>query len=401
MRPETRTETDSTLRAAAAAALLLAGLAACGGGSRNRAVEADAVPLSAPPTRLGDEAPGAGDADPGDARSADGAAAGANGAEERVADAASPTSAPSTTGATDTEPPASSEPGDTASGAAPGEVRPTGAVSWPRGVDADGSVTIARVGGQEIALTDMVSKWMLRDPDGVRAILDDLILSQVVKFEAGSLGIELPDGEIDRVVREDIDDLAQQAKRAGAPNLEAFVQARLGVDAQTFVDELGREAAIDLLAPRCVRAWVLASERREFRIIAVEDEAAVREVQSRLDAGEAFADVARALSVDPTKEDGGRMAPVVRSDQPLAQIAFATPVGGVSEPVPDAGGFVLVHVEAAPDTLEGEWPAVGAAVEASLAERPVEDPEYWQWKDAMFARYEIDISPFLELLRSR
>lgn len=396
MRPETQSDSDSTFRAAAAAALLLAGLAACGGGSRNRAVEADAVPLSAPPTRISDDAAGASagatDAAAEGAGDVDGARAGEGSAGSRVADAGAPAGAAAAPDAAAA---------DGAAGPASEEVRPTGAVSWPRGVDGDGSVTIARVGGQDIALTDMVSKWMLRDPDGVRAILDDLILSQVVKFEAGALGIELPEGEIDRVVRGDIDDLAEQAKRAGAPNLERFIQARLGIDAQTFVDELGREAAIDLLAPRCVRAWILASERREFRIIAVEDEAAVREVQSRLDAGEAFADVARALSIDPTKDDGGRMAPVVRSDQPLAQIAFATEIGGVSEPVEDAGGFVLVHVESAPAALEGEWPAVGAAVEASLAERPVEDPEYWQWKDAMFERYEIDISPFLELLRSR
>lgn len=381
MRPEATNQTMTASRAALAAALLLTGLSACGGGARNRTVERDAVPLSEAPTRIGDEV-----ADRGDAAAAaepDGAVADAGAGGNAGADEARGGAAPD----------AAAGPDDA--------LRPTGAVSWPQGVDDGGSVTIARVGGQDIVLTDLVSKWMLRDPGGVRAILDDLILSQVVKFESGLLGIDLPEAEIDRVVQKKIRDVAAEAKEAGAPSPEAYIQARLGIDAETFVNELGMDAAIDLLAARCVRSWMLASERREFRIIAVDDVAAKQEVQARLDAGEPFEDVARALSVDPTKEDGGRMAPVVRGDQPLARIVFAHSVGEVADPVEDATGFVFVYVESAPEPQEGDWLAIGDAVEASLAERPVGDPEYWQWKDAMFERYDIDISPFLSLLERK
>ena len=50
--------------------------------------------------------------------------------------------------------------------------------------------------------------------------------------------------------------------------------------------------------------------------------------------------------------------------------------------------------------MEGSWQDVGSAVEASLRDRPVEDPEYWQWKSAMLEVYEVDMTPFLELMGS-
>ena len=59
--------------------------------------------------------------------------------------------------------------------------------------------------------------------------------------------------------------------------------------------------------------------------------------------------------------------------------------------------IAIMKVEAAPKAFEGRWPEVSERVEQSLAERSVEDPEFWQWKDAMFRRHEIDISAFLRL----
>ena len=56
------------------------------------------------------------------------------------------------------------------------------------------------------------------------------------------------------------------------------------------------------------------------------------------------------------------------------------------------------YPDARPAPVEGDWRAVGGRVEASLAGRGIEDPEYWQWKTAMLARYEVDMTPFLELV---
>ncbi|MEL6428300.1 MAG: peptidylprolyl isomerase [Planctomycetota bacterium] len=282
--------------------------------------------------------------------------------------------------------------------AAAAALRPTGDVNWPSGVDAqDGAVPVASVGGRDILLTDLVSKWMLRDPDGVRAILDDLVLSRIVAMESGALGIELPKGSVEGVVRDRVRVLGERAQAAGAPDLESFVKARLGMEPTDFEQELVQEAAVDLLAPRCVRAWLLGSERREFRVIVVETQAGADEVQARLAAGEDFAALARELSVDPSKSEGGRMPPVVRGDQPLARTAFAANLGEVVGPIEEGEGFVFLVVDETGAPRTGSWTDIGAEVEESLERRGVEDPEFWQWKDAMFRRYEIDVSPFLRL----
>ncbi|MEE2939137.1 MAG: peptidylprolyl isomerase, partial [Planctomycetota bacterium] len=220
---------------------------------------------------------------------------------------------------------------------------------------------------------------------------------RIVTFEAAALEVRLPDGVIADEVARRMAALERTAREVGAPDLEVYVKRRLGLEVATLRAELEREAAVDLLAPRCVRAWLLSSDRREIRAIAVDDRAAADQVQARLSRGDDFEALAREFSKDPSAEEGGRMPPVVRADQSLARTAFAIQVGSVSEPIQDARGFVFVKVVGAPDPLEGDWNAVGALVEADLAERPIEDPEFWQWKDAMYQRYDIDITPFLEL----
>lgn len=271
-------------------------------------------------------------------------------------------------------------------------------VAWPRSVDgAPQATVVASVGGRDIPLTDLFAKWIMRDPVGVRGILDDLILSRIVTFEAAALGIDLPQGEIDAEVRRRLQDLQKAARTAGAPDLETFVQSRFGLGIDTLSIELADEAAIDLLASRCVRAWILGSDRRQIRAIAVDDQATADVVQARLSRGENFAAIAREVSEDPSREQGGRIPPVVRGDQPLARTAFATKVGTFAGPIRDAKGFFFLLVEEQPENLEGDWSAIGTAVELSLEERGIEDPEFSQWMEAMFKRYDIDITPFLKL----
>lgn len=274
---------------------------------------------------------------------------------------------------------------------------PVNQVAWPRGVDGQAEVTVASVAGRPISLSDFVSKWILRDPDGVRAILDDLVLSRIVLLESASMGLEPPVDEVEASVRTQLASLERDALAAGAPDLESYVEARLGFDPAVFLRHLQEEAAVDRMAPRCVRAWLLSTDRRDVRAITVQDQAGIDQVRARLAAGEPFADVARSLSTDPSREDGGRIPALVRSDLSLAQTAFATTVGQVAGPVAEGDGFVFVYVEAAPERITGDWSKIGPLVEQSLKDRDVEDPEFWQWKDAMAQRYDVDTKPFLDL----
>ncbi len=278
------------------------------------------------------------------------------------------------------------------------------AVSWPQGVDTSlddvANYAIGSVQGREIPLADLVAKWIWREPLRVRAILDDIVLSHIIVFEAAALQIDLPDGAINQAVEGRLAMLEREAKAAGKPSLEAYVQETLGMAPATFMKYAREEAAVDLLAPRCVRAWLLRNEHREISAITVKTEEEVDQVQARLARGEAFADVARDLSIDPSKEDGGRLPPVVRgSDLVLTRTAFAAEVGSVTGPIKDRAGMLFVMVDGAPKPIEGLWPEIGEQVEASLEERGIEDPEFWQWKAHMLGRYSVNMDPFLNLVK--
>ena len=88
-------------------------------------------------------------------------------------------------------------------------------------------------------------------------------------------------------------------------------------------------------------------KRLVLRIIAVADEAAQRKVDGELAAGKSFADVARALSVDPSARDGGMLGEIPfdgLGDQAKSALQNATK-GSVSSWVPGSIVRVKFFVE--------------------------------------------------------
>jgi hypothetical protein len=108
--------------------------------------------------------------------------------------------------------------------------------------------------------------------------------------------------------------------------------------------------------------------------------------------------LARLHSADASSADGGRIPPVVRSDSPIGRLAFSGEVGKVVGPLTEAGRQLWMLVESRPVPLTGAWPELAAAVEADLAQRPVDELEMAQWRSAMQLRYEVDFQPFLRLV---
>jgi hypothetical protein len=210
----------------------------------------------------------------------------------------------------------------------------------------------------------------------------------------------LPPVLLQRAVEKRRELLGEEAKRAGEPDLDTFIERKLGIPPARFFAGLERELAVDLLASRVVRAWLLTSERAEVRVIAIKGEEGRDRVQAKLAAGQAFADVALELSEDSSKDEGGRMTPVVRSESALARLAFATGVGEIAGPIDERGRYLFLKVDARPRVSAGPWSNLGEEVEASLVARSIEDPEYWQWQQAMQEVYEVDLEPFRVLLGS-
>jgi foldase protein PrsA len=261
---------------------------------------------------------------------------------------------------------------------------------------------VARVAGQPVYAAELLAQWMHRDAGVLRGHLENLVFSRLVVAEARRLSIQLDAAMVDARYQEGLDRLRGQiAKDEPGLTLEKYVTDRLGLDPDHYMADLRRDLETDLLAERCVRAWLLSCERAEVRVIVLDSREDVEAVQAELDKGGDFADLAREHSLHESKENGGRVPPVVRSDSGLARLAFATATGTIGGPIFEDGKYLLLQVTGRPEPVEGTWSAVGAAVEASLTSQPIEDPEYWQWKHAMQETYVVDLSPLRELLEAQ
>ena len=286
--------------------------------------------------------------------------------------------------------------------AAPAAARPApdpGAAAAGVGAPARNVVPeVARVAGQSIGVDELVEAWTRRESAVVRRYLDELVLERLVVAEATRLDLALEGAEVEAAARDVRARIEEQVRRAGSTDLRAFLRREVGLDPDRYLEAAERSAVVELLAERCVRAFTLAQERREVSVILCDDREAADRVVAGLLQGEEFADLARAHSGDASGEQGGRIPAVLRTTSAISRLAFHTEVGQVGGPLEQGGRWLFVRVDGAPVPQAGPWPAVGRLVLASLEEEPISDPEYWQWKDAMVDRYEVDTDPLLRLI---
>jgi len=275
---------------------------------------------------------------------------------------------------------------------------PTASVSAR--ADTEGDATIATVAGHEILASDLLELWLFRESPRVRAYLEELVLSNLVLAEAHRLEISIAVDLLDKAVEASLVALNERLDEESGESLDVdkFIEQRLGLDPELYRTRLRRETEIDLLAERCVRSWLLQSERADVRVIVVEDRDVVDAVQAKLDLGAEFALLANEYSIEGSGSDGGRVPPVVRSGVALSRLAFSTPVGDVGGPVLEQGRYLFLSVDARHAPVKGSWAELRGPVEATLSQRAIEDPEYWQWKTAMLERYSVDMTPFLKLV---
>jgi len=258
---------------------------------------------------------------------------------------------------------------------------------------------VALVAGQPVLVSELLSAWVHRESPTVRTYVEELILSRLVLLEAVRLGIELPESALHEALADTQRRMELDVKQTGGfSGVEDYVRRRLGLDPERYLAEVREQTAIDLLASRVVRAWLLGSERAELRVIVIATREEAEAAQAAIEGGEDFAAVAERTGVGARDGSGGRVPPVVRGPTALARLAFATPVGEVGGPMLEGERWLILRVDARPPRLVGSWEEIGPQVEASLAQRDIEDPEYWQWKAHILESHEVDMRPLLELL---
>ena len=252
-----------------------------------------------------------------------------------------------------------------------------------------------------MGVSQLLAAWMYANSDEVSATLERLVTAQTVELESRRLGLKLAPALVDEAYARSVEGIETEIRRNDPEwGLEEYARYALGIDPEGYKRGLRLHVERQLLGQRLVRGFVLTSERANVRVIITDDQPKIREVQELLAAGRPFDELARAHSVDPSAKKGGELPPLLRNQSAISRLAYLTGPGNVGGPIQETEGgrWMLLQVLSIDPPMDGTWAEIGPAVEESLAERTVQDAEYWQWKSAMTQRYEVDLDPFFALI---
>jgi parvulin-like peptidyl-prolyl isomerase len=274
----------------------------------------------------------------------------------------------------------------------------------PAAAPATSEPIVARVAGQPVYVSELLSQWLYLDNFRVLDQLRNLAMSRLVLAEAKRLNITIDADRSSSAYENAVASIENEIRGSDlgkkSPNLtlDSYVERVMGLDPIRYRERLRDDALRALLGERVARAWLLQQEHAEIHVIVVGSENDIKAAQKDLADGKSFEDVARSRSIDPSKKDGGAITPIVKGSTPLSKAAFETAIGGVGGPITDSGAWLLLRVDDRPKPVQGDWTRIGPAIEESLKKRPVDPLEVKQWHSAMLERYEVDLKPFLDLV---
>lgn len=198
---------------------------------------------------------------------------------------------------------------------------------------ARGDEVVATVGDVQLRKSDVYDRLVDGDPQTARLWLDLVLLDAVVADFAKRLGVSVQEQEIEELARDAEAMLRTQidVEFEGRRSFADYLAAEFGLDEAGY----GRLLRDDLVRTRyrgmVIRYLALREERAEIRLLVHPDEAVLQDARARVEAGADFGALARRLSEDATRTDGGRLGPFDRGFRhPVAQVAFELQPGEVS-----------------------------------------------------------------------
>jgi hypothetical protein len=260
-------------------------------------------------------------------------------------------------------------------------------------------LALGTVGGEPIGAREFVQRLWVRDHALARTVLEQIVFARTAMLEADRLGLSLApdvvDAEVARATR-----ALEEKLAASAPgtSVDDYVRDRLDLDPAWYRLQLRADAIAQLLAERCVRAWLFESERAVVRITEIESEEALGRARADLERGLSFDAVALAHGRGEDEATRTTRMVVARAEtQELARLAFATPVGSVGGPMAESGRYLYLVVDERREPSTATGAALAVQVEKSLADEPVDNLEYVQWRAAMSRRYQVRFDALREL----
>lgn len=254
---------------------------------------------------------------------------------------------------------------------------------------------VATVDGEKILQTELDEA--LRDQYGAD-MLDTLINNKIIELEAKKEDITVSDDAI----QAEYDELVESY--GGEDSLQETLDAN-GLTKESVKDNIRMyqltkdviAASIDISDEELTQYFEENKddygqlEQVAASHIFLEDEATAKEVEAKITAGEDFAELAKAYSVDTdTSEDGGDLGYISRGqmDEQFEEAAFALEKGAVSGVVQSAEGYHIIKVTEKVPAEEATFEDVKDEVYETVLETRINE-EYMTWLTEKQEQYKI------------
>ncbi|WP_337983011.1 peptidylprolyl isomerase [Lysinibacillus sp. C5.1] len=260
----------------------------------------------------------------------------------------------------------------------------------------DSSDYVATVDGEKILQTEL--DQALREQYGAE-VLDTLINNKIIALEAEKEGITI----LDNAIQAEYDELVESY--GGKAALQEALDAN-GLTVESVKDNIRMyQLTKDVMAKSIdISDEELQQYFEEHKDdygqqeqvaashIFLEDEATAKEVEEKLKAGEDFAELAKAYSVDTdTREDGGDLGYIQRGqmDEQFEAAAFALEKGAVSSVVQSVEGYHIIKVTGKEPAQQAVFEDVQDEVYETVLESRINE-EYMTWLTTKQEQYKIE-----------
>ena len=215
------------------------------------------------------------------------------------------------------------------------------------------SETVLRVGGREFSyayferrLKSDLAQGKFQPSgisQGIAGTVSEIEREQLVRIAAREQGVTATDGDLDAQLRTEFGLGAEVDHNGLAPFLRSELQ-RVQLSLDDYL-EIVRTRALEEKLRRSFQDKLPAEgEQVDLMLIQAGSQANAIQAKQRLDQGESFESVARALSTDASKNDGGKFGWVPRGvlDPELENVAFT--IGGRSGIIETKQDFYIIEV---------------------------------------------------------
>ncbi|MGD6902042.1 peptidylprolyl isomerase [Bacillus infantis] len=255
---------------------------------------------------------------------------------------------------------------------------------------------VASVGGENIKKEELYS--LLVKQYGNEA-LDALVTDKIIEMEAKKEKITISDKEKEEELKDMKESYGGEEGFKAALEQSGVTEAGIAEDIEKYLKTKKLlEPRIDLKEEE-IKAYFdenkdqfAQQEQVKASHILVEDEAAAKEIKSKLDKGEEFADLAKEYSTDASNaESGGELGYFGKGEMEAAfeEAAFAMKANEISGPVKTDYGYHIIKVEDKKEAKEAVYEDSKEAAKKALFDERMQT-EYYNWLEEKKEEYKIE-----------